>query len=122
MTKPNATDSVRRQEEFENSIFQPGLSNTSNRHGRSFAHEGIAMLSSVFRSPQAVAVNVEIMPAFARMRGLLLSVADLVRKAESLERSALAHDSDLAAVFKALRQLMTPCKKCRREIGFHTNR
>jgi hypothetical protein len=98
---------------------------TSSLHGGrrrlpyAFTQEGIAMLSSVLRSPRAVAVNVEIMRAFVRMRGMLLSVDELSRKVEALERKALAHDSDLAAVFKALKQLMAPPPLPRREIGFH---
>ena len=77
------------------------------------------MLSSVLRSPRAVAVNIEIMRAFIRMRGMLVSVAELARKLEALERKALAHDKDLEEVFAALRKLMTPPDPPRREIGFH---
>jgi hypothetical protein len=78
------------------------------------------MLSSVLRSPRAVAVNIEIMRAFIRMRGMLVSVDELARKLEALERKALAHDKDLEEVFEALRELMTPPEPPRREIGFHT--
>ena len=77
------------------------------------------MLSSVLRSPRAVAVNVEIMRAFVRMRRMLLSVDELARKVEALERKAVAHDQDLQAVFKALKQLIAPPQPARREIGFH---
>ena len=84
-----------------------------------FTQEGIAMLSSVLRSPRAVAVNVEIMRAFVRVRRMLLSVDELARKVEALERKAVAHDQDLEAVFKALKQLIAPPQAPRREIGFH---
>lgn len=84
-----------------------------------FTQEGIAMLSSVLRSPRAAAVNVEIMRAFVRMRRMLLSVDELARKVEALERKAVAHDQDLEAVFKALKQLIAPPQAPRREIGFH---
>jgi hypothetical protein len=110
-------------DEFENLIFQSGI---SSRHGGRrhmpyvFTQEGIAMLSGVLRSPRAVAVNVEIMRAFIRMRGMLVSVDELARKLEALERKALAHDKDLEAVFEALRELMTSPEPPRREIGFHT--
>lgn len=77
------------------------------------------MLSSVLRSPRAVAVNIEIMRAFIRMRGMLVSVNELARKLDALERKALAHDKDLEEVFEALRELMTPPQPPRREIGFH---
>jgi len=84
-----------------------------------FTQEGIAMLSGVLRSPRAVAVNVEIMRAFVRLRRMLVSVDVLARKVEALERKAIAHDTDIQAVFQALRELMTPPTRSRREIGFH---
>jgi hypothetical protein len=110
------------RQEFANLRFQFG---TSSLHGGrrhlpyAFTQEGIAMLSSVLRSPRAVAVNIEIMRAFIRMRGMLVSVDVLARKLEALERKALAHDKDLEEVFAALRELMTPPEPPRREIGFH---
>jgi hypothetical protein len=109
-------------QEFADLRFQIG---TSTHHGGrrylpyAFTQEGIAMLSSVLRSPRAAAVNVEIMRAFVRMRGMLLSVDELARKVEALERKAVANDQDMKEVFAALRQLMTPPEPPRREIGFH---
>ncbi len=76
------------------------------------------MLSSVLRSPRAVAVNIEIMRAFVRLRQLLLSHADLARKVNALEKK---YDSQFKVVFDALRQLMQPPEdKPKRPIGFHT--
>jgi phage regulator Rha-like protein len=109
-------------QEFADLKFQTG---TSSRHGGrrylpyAFTQEGIAMLSSVLRSPRAAAVNVEIMRAFVRMRGMLLSVDELARKVEALERKAMANDQDMKQVFEALKKLMTPPELPRREIGFH---
>jgi hypothetical protein len=112
------------RQEFANLRFQFG---TSSLHGGrrhtpyAFTQEGIAMLSSVLRSPRAVAVNIEIMRAFIRMRGMLVSVDELARKLDALERKALAHDKDLEEVFEALRELMTLPESPRREIGFHAH-
>ena len=109
-------------QEFADLRFQIG---TSSQHGGrrylpyAFTQEGIAMLSGVLRSPRAVAVNIEIMRAFIRMRGMLLSVDELARKVEALERKALANDQDMKEVFAALKELMTPPEPPRREIGFH---
>ena len=111
------------RQEFANLRFQFG---TSSFHGGrrhmpyAFTQEGIAMLSSVLRSPRAVAVNIEIMRAFIRMRGMLLSVDELARKVEALERKAVANDQNMEEVFAALKELMTPPEPPRREIGFHT--
>ena len=70
-----------------------------------FTEQGVAMLSSVLRSPRAVAVNVEIMRAFVRLRQLLSTHADLARKLEELEQK---YDGQFRGVFDAIRQLMTP--------------
>jgi hypothetical protein len=81
-----------------------------------FTEQGVAMLSSVLRSPRAVQVNIAIMRAFVRLREMLLTNADLARKLAELERK---YDSQFKAVFDAIRQLMTPPQPPRPEIGFH---
>ena len=45
-----------------------------------FTEQGVAMLSSVLRSPRAVQANIAIMRAFVRLRQMLMSNADLARK------------------------------------------
>lgn len=81
-----------------------------------FTEQGVAMLSSVLRSPRAVAVNIEIMRAFVRLRQMLLSHAELAKKLDSLESK---YDGQFKVVFDALRQLMQPPAKPKRPIGFH---
>ncbi len=82
-----------------------------------FTEQGVAMLSSVLRSPRAVQVNIAIMRAFVRIRELLLSNAELARKLGELEAK---YDSHFKVVFEAIRQLMTPpSPPPKPEIGFH---
>ena len=84
-----------------------------------FTEQGVAMLSSVLRSPRAVAVNIEIMRAFVRLRQMLSSHADLAKKVEDLEKK---YDGQFKIVFDALRQLMQPPpEKHKRAIGFHVD-
>jgi hypothetical protein len=78
------------------------------------------MLSSVLRSPQAVAVNVEIMRAFVRLREILGSHAELARRLDELERRFRDHDEQFAVVFDALRQLMQTPQTKPPELGYHT--
>jgi hypothetical protein len=81
-----------------------------------FTEQGVAMLSSVLHSPRAVAVNVEIMRAFVRLRALLATHADLARKLEVLEQK---YDSKFRVVFDAIRLLMAPGVAAeRKRIGF----
>ncbi len=80
-----------------------------------FTEQGVAMLSSVLRSERAIAVNVEIMRTFVRLRALLATHADLARKLVALEKK---YDGQFRVVFDALRELMAPPPKARRQIGF----
>ncbi len=80
-----------------------------------FTEQGVAMLSSVLHSPRAIAVNIEIMRAFIRLRRMLASHADLARKLAALEKK---YDAQFKVVFDAIRQLMAPPEPKRRRIGF----
>jgi hypothetical protein len=82
-----------------------------------FTEQGVAMLSSVLRSPRAVQVNIAIMRTFVRLRKMLLSNAGLARKLNALEKK---YDAQFKIVFDAIRELMTPPEKPKRRIGFHS--
>jgi len=81
-----------------------------------FTEQGVAMLSSVLRSPRAVQVNIAIMRTFVRLREMLLSNAELARKLAALENK---YDAQFKVVFDAIRELMLPPDPPRRKIGFH---
>jgi hypothetical protein len=80
-----------------------------------FTQEGIAMLSSVLRSPRAIQVNIEIMRAFVRLRQLLATHADLARKLTAMEKK---YDAQFKVVFDALRALMMEPEEKKKPIGF----
>lgn len=80
-----------------------------------FTQEGVAMLSSVLRSEQAVRVNVEIMRAFVRLRQIMSSNEELARKLMALERK---YDKQFQVVFEAIHKLMIPPEIKHRPIGF----
>ena len=73
------------------------------------------MLSSVLNSERAVKVNIEIMRAFVRLRGILASNAKLAKRLDELESK---YDKQFRQVFEAIRQLMIPPEKDQRKIGF----
>ena len=83
-----------------------------------FTEQGVAMLSSVLNSPRAIAVNIEIMRAFVRLRALLASNTALARKLNELEHKLKNHDEAITAILSAIRQLMDPPEPKRRPIGF----
>src|SRR5438552_3570006 len=81
-----------------------------------FTEEGVAMLSSVLRSRRAVAVNIEIMRAFVRLRHMLSSHTELARKVDELEKK---YDKQFSVVFDALHALMEPPPEPKKpRIGF----
>ena len=91
-------------------IFQIGISKKIlGRGGRRhlpnvFTQEGIAMLSSVLRSEQAVEVNIFIMRAFVRLREMIVGHSDLSLRIDQLEAK---YDKQFGSVFDAIRELMS---------------
>jgi ORF6N domain-containing protein len=94
---------------------------TSNsRGGRrslpyAFTEQGVAMLSSVLRSPRAIAVNIEIIRVFVKLREIMASHAQLARKLDELENR---YDAQFKVVFDAIRALMVPPTPRTRRVGF----
>jgi hypothetical protein len=86
---------------------------------RVFTQEGVAMLSSVLRSPRAVQVNIAIMRVFVRLREALALHKELARRLDELEHKIEAHDAGIRTLFDAIRELAAPPEKPPREIGFH---
>lgn len=110
----------------EASNLKSQIVTSSRTHGgrrrsrpRAFTEEGVAMLSSVLRSPRAVAVNVEIMRAFVRLRRAHGEHRELARRVDSLEQK---YDTRFKVVFDAIRALMQPTPAPRRPIGFRAPR
>ncbi len=87
-----------------------------------FTEQGVAMLSGVLRSKRAITVNIEIMRAFVELRKAAASYTSIEAKLEDLERETDKrlgeHDRQLAQVFQALRQLISPPPRPKRRIGF----
>lgn len=109
-------------EEHKRLMLQIATSN-SGRGGRRklplvFTEQGVAMLSGVLSSQQAIQVNIAIMRAFVRIRQLLSSNQDLARRLEKLEARHAEHDGKLETVFAAINELLEPPKKPGRRMGF----
>ena len=91
------------KEEFENWKSQIVISNSIKMGARklpyAFTENGIAMLSSVLRSQQAISINIQVMRAFNAMRHFIgsqaqvfqrLEVVKLLRITKSSKRSSVA--------------------------------
>jgi hypothetical protein len=99
---------------------RPSAAARGGRKHRPFAftEQGVAMLSGVLHSPRAIRVNIEIMRAFARLRRILLSHAELARRLDELERH---YDQQFRVVFDAIRQLMAPPEPQPKRVGFRAD-
>lgn len=107
--------------EFKNWRSQIVISNEDRKGLRhppmAFTEHGILMLSSVLNSKRAVQVNIEIMRAFVKLRRILASNAELSDRLDELEKK---YDRHFKVVFDAIRRLMAPAAKKRKQIGFRS--
>jgi hypothetical protein len=95
-------------QEFECLLSQIAIANVG-RGGRrkppfAFTEQGVAMLSAVLHSDQAIDANVAIMRAFVRLREVLHSNAQLEKKMIELEQK---YDGKFKHVFQAIHEMMS---------------
>jgi hypothetical protein len=114
------------QQEFaslmsQNAISKPGRGGRRKRPWV-FTEHGVAMLSSVLRSPTAVRVNIEIMRTFVRLRRLMATPGELVEQLRSLAETVQLHDEQIKAIVQVLSKLMERPAEPKRGIGFHVRR
>jgi hypothetical protein len=70
-----------------------------------FTEQGVAMLSSVLNSDRAILVNIQIMRVFTKLRALLESHAEILRKLDSIEKKDIEQDNKILLIFEYLKQL-----------------
>lgn len=88
-----------------------------------FTEQGVAMLSGVLNSDKAIAVNIQIMRIFYKMRELLMTQDALTKRLENIEGKLGNYDNDIAVLFEYLKKLMDDNEKrtkqsSRKQIGF----
>lgn len=108
-----------REDEHKNLRSQFVTSNVGRGGTRwlpyAFTEQGVAMLSSVLNSPRAIAVNIQIIRTFTRLRELLAENGQLRLKVEALEKR---YDGQFRAVFDAIRSLLSKPPSKTDDIGF----
>jgi hypothetical protein len=77
------------QKEFNDLRYQFGTSSWGGTRYKpmAFTEQGVAMLSSVLNSRRAIEVNILIMRAFVRLRAMISSHKELLRKLEEMEKN-----------------------------------
>lgn len=91
---------------FCTSSFQAGHGGTRYKP-YAFTEQGVAMLSSVLRSEQAIEVNIRIMRAFTAMRSFMLSNAHVFRRLETLEHNHLLLHHHISETDKKIEEVLT---------------
>ena len=117
------------REELENWKSQIVISNVEKMGIRKlplvFTEQGVAMLSSVLTSERAISVNIQIIRVFTRMRTMIESHKEILRKLEQLEKKDLELDEKVTLIFEYLKELeQTKTEEAdsskRKRIGFKT--
>lgn len=73
-----------------------------------FTELGVAMLSSVLRSPIAIEINIQIMRAFVEIRKLIIGYEDLAQKIQQLEAETNLQFNE---IYQALTELASQKEK-----------
>jgi hypothetical protein len=111
------------QQEFAILMSQNAISKSGHGGRRklpwAFTEHGVAMLSSVLRSPTAVRVNIEIIRIFVRLRRLMATPGELVEQLMRLAETVQLHDNQIKTIAQVLNQLMEKPVQPVRPIGFH---
>lgn len=84
-----------------------------------FTEQGVAMLSSVLNSKQAIQVDILIMRTFTKLRGMISGHKELAYKMKELERKVGRHDEDINVIIDVIKKLMRELKRSKKDIGFH---
>ncbi len=103
--------------ELKDLIFHFGTSSWggTRKPPRVFTEQGVAMLSSVLKSKNAIQVNIQIMRAFTKLREMILSHKDLQRKIKDMEKK---YDKQFKVIFEAINQMLNPPEKPKGKIGY----
>lgn len=111
--------------EFENWRTQFATSNSDRmglRHAPyCFTEQGVAMLSSVLNSKQAIRINIQIIRVFTRIRQALFDNAELRLEIEKIRKKVDNHDKNIELAFQYLDELLEKKEKPdkrRKQIGF----
>ncbi|MBT6684903.1 MAG: ORF6N domain-containing protein [Bacteroidetes bacterium] len=117
-------------EEFKNWKSQIVISNKEKMGLRKpplvFTEQGVAMLSSVLNSEAAITVNIQIIRVFTKMRELLETHQEILKKLDELERKGIEHDDKIMLIFEYIKQFeeikqQELEQKNRKRIGFITS-
>ena len=96
-------------EEFKILLFQFGIASWGGTRSSpyAFTEQGVAMLSGIFNSDRAIAVNIQIMRIFTRIRQMLTDTLSLKLEIEEIRKKVQNQDQNIELVFSYLDELIT---------------
>lgn len=113
------------QKEFEDLIFQFGTSSWGGTRKLPFAftEQGVAMLSGVLNSDQAINVNIQIMRIFTKIREIFTDNLSIKLEIEEIKKKLMNQDKNIELVFNYLDELIEKKEDSipRKQIGFKQN-
>ncbi len=83
-----------------------------------FTEQGVAMLSSVLRSEQAINVNIAIMRVFVRIRQFAANYQELLDKIDELQKTDAEQNEHIANIYRIIEELVKPNIENKNPIGF----
>ena len=86
-----------------------------------FTEHGILMLANVLRSKRAIAVSIQIIEEFVRLRQLASINVEIAAKIKELEKSVRENRSDIKLIFNAINTMLKPGTRKKPKIGFNTD-
>ena len=111
------------KEEFEKWKSQIVISKGDVMGLRKLPHvsteQGVAMLSSVLKSKSAIAINIEVMRTFTKLRELLSTHHEPQKQIDEIEQKSDVHDHKIRVILDTIKKLMEPPPiEKKRKIGF----
>lgn len=114
------------ESEFKNLMFQNGISSWGGKRKLPyvFTEQGLAMLSGVLNSDRAIAVNIQIMRIFSKIRQMLFDNTELRLDIEKIKNKLNNQDKNMEIVFRYLDELLEKKEnpEVRNKIGFKTSK
>lgn len=97
---------------------------TSSLHGGrrslpyAFTEHGVLMLSSVLSSKRAIAVNIQIMRVYTRLKEMIQSSKELQERMNILEERLYDQDTKISRVFQYVQEMNEESAEPRTRVGY----
>lgn len=108
------------QKEFDTlrSQFDTSKWGGTRKPPKAFTEQGVAMLSGVLNSDRAIAVNIQIIRVFTKIREVLTDTLNLKLEIEEIKKKLSNQSKNIELVFSYLDELIEKKESPRKQIGY----